>query len=323
MNYIENLAEKVLNGYDITKEEALRLYSEPLDELCEKADEIRKKFCAQKFDICTIINARSGRCTENCKFCAQSSHYKTGIDEYPLLSSDEIAMKAKLDYSEGAAHYGIVTSGRTLTDDEVDKVCEAIKKIKAETGISVCASLGLLNEAQYKKLKDAGLVRVHNNLETSENYFPKVCTTHKFSDKIKAIKAAKNAGLEVCSGGIIGIGESIEDRIDMAFSLRELKIKSVPVNMLNPVKGTPFAENEKLTSDDLRRTIAIYRFILPDSYVRLAGGRGLLGDKGKGCFLSGANASISGDMLTTAGISIKTDIKMLEELGFKVEYCDD
>ena len=323
MNYIENLAEKVLNGYDITKEEALRLYSEPLDELCEKADEIRKKFCAQKFDICTIINARSGRCTENCKFCAQSSHYKTGIDEYPLLSSDEIAMKAKLDYSEGAAHYGIVTSGRTLTDDEVDKVCEAIKKIKAETGISVCASLGLLNEAQYKKLKDAGLVRVHNNLETSENYFPKVCTTHKFSDKIKAIKAAKNAGLEVCSGGIIGIGESIEDRIDMAFSLRELKIKSVPVNMLNPIKGTPFAENEKLTSDDLRRTIAIYRFILPDSYVRLAGGRGLLGDKGKGCFLSGANASISGDMLTTAGISIKTDIKMLEELGFKVEYCDD
>ena len=312
-----------MNGYDITKEEALRLYSEPLDELCEKADEIRKKFCAQKFDICTIINARSGRCTENCKFCAQSSHYKTGIDEYPLLPSDEIAVKAKLDYSEGAAHYGIVTSGRTLTDDEVDKVCEAIKKIKAETGISVCASLGLLNEAQYKKLKDAGLVRVHNNLETSENYFPKVCTTHKFSDKIKAIKAAKNAGLEVCSGGIIGIGESIEDRIDMAFSLRELKIKSVPVNMLNPIKGTPFAENEKLTSDDLRRTIAIYRFILPDSYVRLAGGRGLLGDKGKGCFLSGANASISGDMLTTAGISIKTDIKMLEELGFKVEYCDD
>ena len=323
MNYIENLAEKVLNGYDITKEEALRLYSEPLDELCEKADEIRKKFCAQKFDICTIINARSGRCTENCKFCAQSSHYKTGIDEYPLLPSDEIAVKAKLDYSEGAAHYGIVTSGRTLTDDEVDKVCEAVRKIKAETGISVCASLGLLNEAQYKKLKDAGLVRVHNNLETSENYFPKVCTTHKFSDKIKAIKAAKNAGLEVCSGGIIGIGESIEDRIDMAFSLRELKIKSVPVNMLNPIKGTPFAENEKLTSDDLRRTIAIYRFILPDSYVRLAGGRGLLGDKGKGCFLSGANASISGDMLTTAGISIKTDIKMLEELGFKVEYCDD
>ena len=323
MNYSEILCEKVLNGYEINKEEALKLYSEPLDEVCLCADRIRKKFCAEKFDICTIINARSGKCSENCKFCAQSSHYKTGIDEYALLSPDEITNKAKIDYAEGAAHYGIVTSGKTLTDNDVNKICEAVKKIKSETGIAVCASLGLLNESQYSKLKEAGLVRVHNNLETSENYFPKVCTTHKFSDKIEAIKAAKRAGLEVCSGGIIGIGESIEDRIDMAFSLRELKIKSIPVNMLNPIKGTPFENNEKLTSDDLRKTIAVYRFILPDAYIRLAGGRGLLNDKGKGCFLSGANASISGDMLTTAGISIKTDIKMLEDLGFKFEYCDD
>ena len=315
--------EKVLNGYSITREEALNLYSQSLEELSACADGIRKNFCAEKFDICTIINARSGRCPENCKFCAQSSHYKTGVEEYPLLSSEEISRKAKLDYSEGAAHYGIVTSGRNLNDGDVEKICEAVRKIKAETGIAVCASLGLLNEGQYKKLKEAGLVRVHNNLETSENYFPKVCTTHKFSDKVNAIKAAQRAGLEVCSGGIIGIGESIEDRIDMALSLRELNIYSVPVNMLNPIKGTPLEANEKLTSDDLRRTIAVYRFILPKSYIRLAGGRGLLGDKGKGCFLSGANASISGDMLTTAGISIKTDIKMLEGLGFKVQYCND
>ena len=323
MNYSETLCEKVLNDYEITREEALNLYSQPLEELAQCADEIRKKFCAEKFDICTIINARSGKCSENCKFCAQSAHYKTGVEEYSLLSSEEITRKAKLDYAEGAAHYGIVTSGRTLNDEDVEKVCEAVRKIKAETGIAVCASLGLLNEAQYKKLKEAGLVRVHNNLETSENYFPKICTTHKFSDKVKAIKAAQSAGLEVCSGGIIGVGESVEDRIDMALSLRDLGIDSVPVNMLNPVKGTPFAENEKLTSDDLRRTIAVYRFILPRAYIRVAGGRGLLSDKGKGCFLSGANASISGDMLTTAGISIKTDIEMLEELGFKVQYCND
>ena len=317
------MCEKVLNDYKITKEEALNLYSQPLEELCECADDIRKKFCAEKFDICTIINARSGRCSENCKFCAQSAHYKTGIEEYSLLSPEEITRKAKIDYAEGAAHYGIVTSGKSLNDDEVEKVCEAVRKIKSETGIAVCTSLGLLNEEQYKKLKAAGLVRVHNNLETSENYFPKVCTTHKFSDKVNAIKAAQRAGLEICSGGIIGIGESIEDRIDMAFSLRDLKIDSVPVNMLNPVKGTPLAENKKLTSDDLRRTIAVYRFILPRAYIRVAGGRGLLSDKGKGCFLSGANASISGDMLTTAGISIKTDIEMLEELGFKLQYCND
>ena len=323
MNYSKILCEKVLNDYEITRDEALNLYSRPLEELATCADEIRKKFCAEKFDICTIINARSGKCSENCKFCAQSAHYKTGVEEYLLLSSEEITRKAKLDYAEGAAHYGIVTSGRTLNDEDVEKVCDAVRKIKAETGIAVCASLGLLNESQYKKLKEAGLVRVHNNLETSENYFPKVCTTHKFSDKVKAIKAAQSAGLEVCSGGIIGIGESIEDRIDMALSLRDLKIDSVPVNMLNPIKGTPLEANEKLTSDDLRRTIAVYRFILPRAYIRVAGGRGLLNDKGKGCFLSGANASISGDMLTTAGISIKTDIEMLEGLGFKVQYCND
>ncbi len=319
MNYSEILREKVFGGHLITREEALNLYSQPLEELCACADEIRKKFCAGKFDICTIINARSGKCSENCRFCAQSSHYKTGVEEYPLLSSEEIARKAKLDYAQGANHYGIVTSGRTLNDDDVEKICRAIRKIKAETGIAICASLGLLNEGQYEKLKVAGLVRVHNNLETSENYFPEICTTHKFSDKVNAIRAAQRVGLEVCSGGIIGIGENIGDRIEMALSLRELKIDSIPVNMLNPIKGTPFAGNEKLTSDDLRRTIAVYRFILPHAYIRLAGGRGLLGDKGKGCFLSGANASISGDMLTTAGISIKTDIRMLEELGFKVQ----
>ena len=323
LSYTEILAEKVLSGYEITKEEALKLYSEKLDDLCENADKIRKKFCAEKFDICTIINARSGKCSENCKFCAQSSHYKTGIEEYSLLSVDEIIEKAKHDYSEGAVHYGIVTSGKTLNNSDVEKICEAVRKIRNETGIKVCASLGLLNEEQYRKLKEAGLSRVHNNLETSENYFPQICTTHKFSDKIKAIKAAQNAGLEVCSGGIIGIGESVNDRIDMAFSLKELGIKSVPVNMLNPIHGTPLENIQRLNHDDLQRIIAVYRFIMPDAFIRLAGGRKLLNDKGKNCFISGANASITGDMLTTAGISIRTDIKMIEELGFKIQYDND
>ena len=321
MNYSEILCGKIFDGYSIKREEALNLYSQPLEELCACAGEIRKKFCAEKFDICTIINAKSGRCTENCKFCAQSAHYKTGVEEYPLLSFKEIFEKAEHDFSEGAVHYGIVTSGKNLNDDEVEKICYAIRKIKNETKIKVCASAGLLNEGQYRKLKEAGLARVHNNLETSENFFPKICTTHKFSDKINAIKAAKNVGLEVCSGGIFGLGEGIEDRIDMALSLRELKIKSIPINLHNPIPGTPLEKNEKLNSEELQRIIAVYRFILPDAFIRLAGGRGLLGDKGKSCFLSGANAAITGDMLTTAGISIKTDIKMLEELGFKI--CHD
>ena len=222
MSYAEILASKVMSGGKISKEEAMKLYYEPLEEVCAKADEIRKHFCADRFDVCTIINGKSGRCSEDCKFCAQSAHHKTNAENYPLLSPDELTEKAKRDFSKGVAHYGIVTSGRNLSDDEVERVCSAVRKIKAETGISVCVSLGLLTEEQYRKLKEAGVVRVHNNLETSEKFFPNVCTTHKFSDKVKAIKAAQRAGLPICSGGIMGIGESFEDRIDMAISLREL-----------------------------------------------------------------------------------------------------
>lgn len=323
MSYAEILASKVMSGGKISKEEAMKLYNEPLEEICAKADEIRKHFCADKFDVCTIINGKSGRCSEDCKFCAQSSHHKTNAENYPLLSPDELTEKAKRDFSKGVAHYGIVTSGRNLSDEEVDRFCEAVRKIKAETGISVCVSLGLLTEEQYRKLKEAGVVRVHNNLETSEKFFPKVCTTHKFSDKVKAIKAAQRAGLPICSGGIMGIGESVEDRVDMAFSLRELGVKNVPVNMLNPIPGTPLALRQVLGEDELRRVIAVYRFILPDAFIRLAGGRGFLEDMGRECFKSGANASISGNMLTTSGFSVESDMKLFDELGFKVEYCDD
>lgn len=323
MSYTEDLGNKVLSGENITREEALKLYAEPLEDLCAKADEIRRKFCADKFDVCTIINGKSGKCSEDCKFCAQSSHYKTNIENYSLLSPEEMLSRAKEDDLHGSAHYGIVTSGKALTDEEVDIVCEAVRRIKAETNIAVCVSLGLLNEDQYRKLKAAGVVRVHNNLETSENYFPSVCTTHKFSEKVRAIRSAQKAGLEVCSGGIVGIGESVEDRVDMAITLRELEVDSVPVNMLNPIAGTPLALSQVLGEEELRRIIAVYRFILPKASIRLAGGRGLLSDKGKRCLKSGANASISGNMLTTSGFSLDSDMKLFTELGFRVEYCND
>ena len=322
-NYVQVLGDRVLLGEQITKEEALKLYEQPLEKLCSKADEIRRRFCADGFDICTIINGKSGKCSENCKFCAQSAHNHTGAAEYPLLSADEIVAQAKINDSQGVLRYSIVTSGRRLTDEEVDKMCEAVRRIKSETGISVCISFGLLNEEQYRKLKEAGVSRVHNNLETSERNFHNICTTHTFKDKVNAIRAAQSAGLSVCSGGIMGLGETPEDRIDMALTLRELGIKSVPVNMLNPIPGTPLAENTKLTSEDMRRIVAVYRFILPDASIRLAGGRGLMEDKGKACFLSGANASISGDMLTTAGITVETDMNMLKELGYEVRYCNE
>ncbi len=320
---LHTLTEKVLKEGQVTRDEALYLYGQPLDELCESADKIRRRFCSSRFDLCTIINGKSGRCSENCKFCAQSAHNHTGVTEYPLLPDEEILAQARSSRQQGVLRYSIVTSGRQLSDQETDRMCRLIRRIREEVGISVCVSFGLLNEEQFRRLKEAGVSRVHNNLETSERNFPNVCTTHTFADKLQAIRAARAAGLSVCSGGIMGLGETIEDRIDMALSLRELGIQSVPVNMLNPIPGTPFEKNAGLTQEDMRRIVAVYRFILPEASIRLAGGRGLLPDKGKSCFTSGANAAISGDMLTTAGITVRTDLELLKELGYEVKLYDE
>ncbi len=320
---IERLGNAVLQGRQISREEALWLYQQPLEALCRKADEIRAHFCSNGFDICTIINGKSGRCSENCRFCAQSAHNHTGAEAYPLLPNEEILAQAKANDAQGVLRYSIVTSGKRLSDEEVERMCHAVRQIRKETNIAVCISFGLLNENQYRKLKEAGVTRVHNNLETSRRNFPNVCTTHTFDDKINAIRAAQAAGLSVCSGGIMGLGETVEDRIDMALSLRELGIRSVPVNMLNPIPGTPLEHNEKLTAEDMCRIVAVYRFLLPDASIRLAGGRGLLADKGKSCFRSGANAAISGDMLTTAGITVATDMELLKELGYEVRYGNE
>lgn len=321
MTEIETLCERVLSGETITREQALDLYNQPLEPLCAAADRIRRTFCQDAFDLCTIINGKSGKCSENCKFCAQSAHNHTGAAVYPLLSAEEIIAEAKKNDAQGVLRYSIVTSGKRLSDDEVEAMCEAVRQIRAETGISVCVSFGLLDQKQYEKLRDAGVTRVHNNLETSRRNFPNICTTHTYDDKIAAIRAAQAAGLTVCSGGIMGLGENVEDRIDMALTLRELDIHSVPVNVLNPISGTPLEHCIPLTEDEVRRIVAVYRFLLPDASIRLAGGRGLLLDKGRACFLSGANAAISGDMLTTAGITVETDRRMLQELGYEVKRC--
>lgn len=316
---INKLKDKILSGYNITYNEALSLIETPLNELLEAADEIRKHFCSNIFDICSIINAKSGKCSENCKFCAQSAHYKTNISEYPLLDKEKIVENALYMAEKGVLRFSIVTSGKALTDNDVEILADTIKEIKSKSNISICASLGLLTDENFKKLKDAGLERVHNNLETSENFFSSVCTTHTFDDKINALKAALQSGLSVCSGGIIGLGESMQDRIDLAFSLKELGIKSVPLNILSPVKGTPYENNKPLSEEEILKTISIFRFILPDAFIRLAGGRALLSDKGKKAFLSGANAAITGDMLTTYGISVDTDMQIIKETGYIVE----
>lgn len=313
---VQNLKEAVLTGHNVTKEEALELYEAPLELLCAEADEIRRMRCGNGFDLCTIVNGKSGRCSENCRFCAQSAYYTTHAEDYSLLSVEHIVAQAKVQAERGVLRYSIVTAGRCLSDDEVEAMCVAVARIRRETMLQVCVSFGLLQETQFRRLKAAGVSRVHNNLETSQRYFPNVCTTHRFEDKVAAIRAAQAAGLDVCSGGIMGLGETVEDRIDLALALRSLGIKSVPVNLLNPIPGTPFAANKVLSADALQRIVAVYRFILPDAAIRLAGGRGLLSDKGRGCFCAGANAAISGDMLTTAGITVENDKQMLQELGF-------
>lgn len=319
MTIIENLKQKVMSGELISKEEALLLADAPLEELTSAADEIRSHFCQSGFDICTIVNGKCGKCSEDCKYCAQSAHYHTACSEtYPLLSTEELVDGARHNKEQGVLRYSIVTSGKALSDAEVDLVCESIRAIREQVGIEVCVSFGLLNEEQFKKIREAGATRAHCNLESSGRYFKEICTTHTYQQKIDTLNAAKRAGLSVCSGGIMGLGETMEDRIDMVLTARELGVKSIPVNVLNPIPGTPYEHNRILTNDEVCRCVAIFRFLIPDASIRLAGGRGLLGDKGEACFRSGANAAISGDMLTTSGINMETDMELLKTLGYEV-----
>lgn len=323
MSFTEEMKDKILRGKWIGREEALRLAEEPLEELRQAADEIRRKVCGSGFDLCTIVNAKCGRCSEDCRYCAQSAHYRTACEEsYPLLSTQELLEDARRNAQQGVLRYSIVTSGRRLSEEEVEQACESIRRIRSEVPIEVCVSFGLLDEVQFRKIKAAGASRVHCNLESSARYFPSVCTTHTYEEKIRTLQAAKRAGLSICSGGILGLGETMEDRIDMVLTARELGVKSIPVNLLNPIPGTPYEDRVPLDNEEACRCVALFRFLIPDASIRLAGGRGLLGDKGEACFLSGANAAISGDMLTTAGITVETDMELLRSSGFEVKRHD-
>ena len=316
---IKELTNKIINEkYHISKSEATELLNTDLKVLSYCAEQIRKKFCDSKFDMCSIINGKSGKCSEDCKFSAQSAHYKTNIKEYSLLDTDSIFNVAKHNWNKKVKRFSIVTSGKKLTDEEIELVCKTYEKIKKECNIMLCASMGFLTKQQFIKLKKSGISRYHCNLETSRNFFPNICTTHTYDDKINVINIAKKIGFEICSGGIFGMGETFQDRIDMFFELYNLGVKSVPINILNPIKNTPFENNKILSQEEVLRTVAIARFILPDAFIRLAGGRLLFKDKGVSLFSSGANATITGDMLTTNGTSIDEDCDTINKLGFKI-----
>ena len=260
---IEELSKKISNGYLINKNEAIELLNYDLATLAKHANDLRQHFLGNDFDLCCIINGKSGKCSEDCKFCSQSVHHKTNIQTYPLLTKTDVVKDAKYNHDKKVKRYSIVTSGKRLTKNEIKKVCESYLAIKEEVGIKTCASHGLLDEEDMINLKSVGVERYHNNLETSRNHFPKICSTHTFDDKIKTIKAAQKAGLEVCSGGIFGLGESEEDRIDMALELRDLNIKSIPLNMLNNIEGTKIGNVDKITEEDFLKAIAIYKIYKP------------------------------------------------------------
>ena len=276
---------------------------------------IQQKFFGNRVDLCTIINGKSGRCSENCKYCAQSARHKTGVDEYNFLPTEKILEVALTDERAGVNRFSIVTSGRTLDGKNFERAIETYKILREKLKIELCASHGLLTYEQLQRLKAAGVKRYHHNLETSRRYFPQICTSHTFDDRIKTIKLARAAGLEVCSGGIIGMGETWQDRIDLAFELAALKIKSIPINILNPIKGTPLENLPTLKPEEILRTVAIFRYINPTAHIRLAAGRKFLPDNGASAFLHGASAAITGNMLTTSNTNISSDMKLLRELG--------
>lgn len=316
---IIKLSKEIIEGRILKRNEDLSFFAtENIDELCQGADSIRKALCGDDVDLCAIINGRSGSCSENCKFCAQSSYHHTNIEKYSFLDMDMIVADCKKHADKGVHRYSIVTAGRSLKGKDLETACNTYKRMNEECDIDLCASHGLLSEEAFIALKKSSVSMYHENIETSKRNFPNVCTTHTYEDKINGIKLAQRLGFNVCSGGIIGMGESFEDRLDMAVSLAKLGVQSIPINVLMPISGTAYENLERLTEDEILRTIAMFRFINPKAKIRLAAGRILMKDSGRRAFHAGANATITGDLLTTSGNNIEKDKEMLTQMGFHV-----
>jgi biotin synthase len=316
---IESFKEKAIRSKGLGLQDALRMHEIGIKNpygVFSAASEIRERFKGKSISLCAIINAKSGRCPENCAFCAQSAHHHTDAPVYPLVSAREMIEEARRAKEEGAHMFGIVTSGTEIgSGEEWNDILRAVAGIRALT-IKPCASLGMLNAAQARELKQAGLYRYHHNLETSRSFFCNICSTHDYDEDIDTVRAAHEAGLSTCSGGIIGLGEQMEHRIEMALTLKELGVDSVPVNILNPIPGTPLADAPALHPLEILMTIALFRFILPDKDIKLCGGKEKnlrqllpLG------ILSGCNSFMTGNYLTTTGRDTRLDLEMIRDLG--------
>ena len=317
MNILE-LADEIIAGKRLGKQDDLeQLLTADLDELCQGADKIRKEVCGDRMDLCSIINGRGGRCSENCKFCAQSAHHHTSCDNYGFLDTKDFMKGCEHAYEQGVNRYSIVTAGRTMEGEDLEKAIRAYHAMhEAYPDMILCASHGLMKEEDLERVHAAGVTMYHANVETSERYFPEICTTHTYEDKKEEIRRARQAGLTICSGGILGMGETWQDRLDMAVLLSELQVESIPLNFLIPIAGTPLEKQEKLKPDEITRIVAIFRYINPTAFIRIAAGRSYFSDGGAVLFRAGANATLTGDMLTTVGNNTKQDREMLSQMGF-------
>jgi len=320
-SFIEILKNDVLDGKQISYKDAKRLIStDDLITLANCANEITRRFNGDTVDIETLINAKSGRCPEDCSFCAQSSFYdnNTGINKYPLLPKETILEQAKRAKDEGASSFCLVCAYRSPPQKDFDQICQTIKEIKDNLLIDVNVSLGFMTKERAKKLKELGVKRYNHNLETAESYFSQICRTHDFIDRVNTAKIVKEEGLELCSGGIIGMGETVHQRVELGLALQSLKPDEVPINILIAREGTPFSNYKAISTEEVIKTIATFRFLMPKSIIKIAGGREVhLKKDDKTVLKAGANGIITGGYLTTTGNKAEEDIKMIKEIGLK------
>ncbi len=312
------LAERIIGGENISESVALELSnSVPLEDLCAAANEVREHFLGRRVDTCSIMNAKSGRCSEDCKWCAQSARHNTGCEIYGCVSPQKALEHATKAKAAGIRRFSLVTSGRALSKAEVDAMCAAFEEISKLGGLELCGSFGLLGIDDLRRLKNAGMGRIHCNLETAPSKFPQLCTTHTISDKIETLRAAREVGMTLCSGGIIGMGETRAQRFELAEQLAKLGVDSIPVNILQPIKNTPLESVEPLEQEEILLAFAMFRLINPRAHIRFAGGRASIAGAQERALKSGISGVLMGDMLTTVGSGIDADFEMLRRLGYE------
>jgi biotin synthase len=325
-NLANEYCERVLDGDQLSADEALMILNSSgalLTAYLAGAHRIKEAHFGDRIDLCSIINAKSGRCAENCSFCSQSAHHQTTAPVYPLKSVAEMVDGARQAEAEGSHCYGIVTSGsRIVSGAELEQILTAIRQIKDQTNIAPSASLGQLNPQLAQALAAAGCETYHHNLETARSFFPQICTTHSYEEDVATIHCAKTAGMQVCSGGIFGLGESLEQRVEMALTLRELDVDSVPLNFLNPVPGTPLQETRLLSPLDCIRIVCLFRYLLPKKRITVCGGREVnLRDFQPLIFLAGASGTMVGNYLTTSGRDRGSDLQMFRDAEVRINVC--